>query len=289
MLTFASAGAAKHARPSREPDSVRVKPSEAIEIRVEEEVAKAKAILDHLDARNLFESPYLTSATYYHDGFLSNYPADRKELDPSARIIAHISHLLTRAQKREYVAQLSDMWWSLALEWSDQRPALPVIDAEAGRKRRRRQPHPNALDLFVPEGSPVHSATQGLVILAEGGWREGDPFSTSSLRGGNAVIVFCPNENRFYRYCHLEGVDVAAGATVEAGQQIGTVGHTGFNASRKGHGRHLHFEVNEFDGNSIRALDKHQLEALLRGIAEGGGPDHSIPAAFVSRTAKRGE
>jgi murein DD-endopeptidase MepM/ murein hydrolase activator NlpD len=84
-------------------------------------------------------------------------------------------------------------------------------------------------------------------------------------------------------------VDVAAGTTVEAGQQIGTVGHTGFNASRKGHGRHLHFEVNEFDGNSIRALDKHQLEALLRGIAEGGGPDHSIPAAFVSRTAKRGE
>jgi murein DD-endopeptidase MepM/ murein hydrolase activator NlpD len=284
---LAPAGLARHARRTREPDSVRVKPSESIDRRIDDEVAKAENILAHLSGNNLLDSPYLVSAIYYHDGFLSSYPAGRKELDPSARIVARISRLLTPDLKREYVALLSANWWSVALEWGDERPVLPVVDAETGRKRRRRQPHPNALDLFVPEGAPVHSVTQGLVILAEGGWREGDPFSSSSLRGGNSIIVFSPDQNRFYRYCHLESADVAAGSTVSAGQQIGSVGHTGFNASRKGHGRHLHFEINEFDGRGVRALDKNQLQAFLRGIAEAEIAGHPVPAALVSRTANR--
>jgi murein DD-endopeptidase MepM/ murein hydrolase activator NlpD len=158
---------------------------------------------------------------------------------------------------------------------------------ETGKRRRRRQPHPNALDLFVPEGTPVHSTTNGLVMLAEGSWTEDDPFSTSSLRGGNSVIVFAPNENRFYRYCHLETVDVAAGSVVEAGQQIGSVGHSGCNASKKGHGRHLHFEVNEIDGRGVRALDKNQLQALLQGIAgeRSNRPvtAHPTPGASATR------
>jgi murein DD-endopeptidase MepM/ murein hydrolase activator NlpD len=283
---LAPAGFARHPSRSREPDSVRVKPSESIEKRVEEEVARAEKILEHLDGGNLLDSPYLVSAIYYHDGFLSNYPSDRRELDPSARIVARISRMLSSARKREYVALLSERWWSVALECGDERPVLPVMYAETGRKRRRRQPHPNALDLFVPEGTPVRSTTSGLVILAEGAWQEDDQFSTSSLRGGNSVIVFAPGENRFYRYCHLASVDVAAGSAVDAGQQIGSVGHTGFNASRKGHGRHLHFEVNQLGEYGVRALDKNQLQALLQGIAEADARvDRAGPAALLSKTA----
>jgi hypothetical protein len=63
-------------------DSVRVKASESIEQRIEDEVAKAARILDHLDGGNLLDSEYLVSAVYSHDGFLNNYPAERKELDP---------------------------------------------------------------------------------------------------------------------------------------------------------------------------------------------------------------
>jgi murein DD-endopeptidase MepM/ murein hydrolase activator NlpD len=152
---------------------------------------------------------------------------------------------------------------------------LPVEDPQPGRKRRRRQPHPYVLDLFVAEGSVVHSVERGIVILAEGGWKEEDPFSTSSMRGGNTVIVFSPDHARFYRYCHLEAVTVAAGMPVEAGDDIGQVGHTGFNASRKGHGRHLHFEVNEFDGQRVLALNKNQLQAFLNGIGSANQSSQS--------------
>jgi len=286
MLMLSPAGLAGNAVRRREPDSVRVKPSAAIDERIETEVRNARNILEHLDGGNLLDSAYLVSAVYYHDGFLGSYPAERRELDPSARIVAQIAHMLTPARKRGYIALLSERWWSVALECGDQRPVLPVLDAETGRKRRRRQPHPNALDLFVPEGTRVRSATNGLVILAEGGWSEGDPFSTSSMRGGNSVIVYAPAENRFYRYCHLGSVDVSTGSAVDAGQQIGAVGHSGFNASRRGHGRHLHFEVNQIDEGAVRALNKNQLQALLQEIGEDR-PDRVVPPALVSGRAVR--
>ena len=105
----------------------------------------------------------------------------------------------------------------------------------------------------MKEGSPVYCGGRGPVVLAEGDWNADQPFSTRSIRGGNAVIVFDPRENRFYRYCHLEKVLVQPGALVEAGRQIGIVGHTGFNASRPGHGGHLHFEINQYEGGTVTA------------------------------------
>jgi murein DD-endopeptidase MepM/ murein hydrolase activator NlpD len=250
------------------PDSVFVKPSELIESRVADEVHKADALLGQLTTENLFESPYLVSAVYYHDGFLSTYPADRPDLDPSGRIVAHIGRLLSAERKQEYIALLTELYRNAAIGLENQQLVLPVPDAETGRRRRRRQPHKSAIDLFVPEETPVRSVARGIVILAEGGWNPGDPFSTSSLRGGNSVIAYSPETGRFYRYCHLDSVTVTAGTVIDAGQEIGEVGHTGVNASRKGHGRHLHFEVNEFDGQHVRALDKNQLQALLHRITQ---------------------
>ena len=114
---------------------------------------------------------------------------------------------------------------------------------------------------------PVYSASAGIVVLAEGNWKPDQPFSTSSIRGGNSVIVFDPAENRFYRYCHLEKVLVIARTPVEAGQQIGAVGHTGFNASRPGHGGHLHFEINQYEDGTVHALTDKQLRAWLTNVS----------------------
>jgi murein DD-endopeptidase MepM/ murein hydrolase activator NlpD len=134
--------------------------------------------------------------------------------------------------------------------------------------------HPFAIDLFVNEGSAVRSAWRGLVVLAEGGWRPLEWFSTSSVRGGNAVIVFDAGANRFYRYAHLESIYVSAGDFVEPGDQIGAVGHTGFNAARKGHGRHLHFEINEFDARTslVSAVGHDALEAMLEAARSVAPP-----------------
>ena len=131
------------------------------------------------------------------------------------------------------------------------------------RGRGRRSTHPFAIDLFALEGSPVCSATRGLVVLAENGWRPGEWFSTSSVRGGNTVIVFDPDGRRFLRYAHLDSATAVTGLFVEASDVIGTVGHTGFNADRKGHGRHLHFEINEYDRGTVRAISRENLKLLL--------------------------
>ena len=64
-----------------------------------------------------------------------------------------------------------------------------------------------------------------------------------------------------------------------ADQVVGTVGHTGLNASQPGHGRHLHFETNEYLRGHVRAIEYRGLRTMLRqwqsspGVTESGtGP-----------------
>jgi murein DD-endopeptidase MepM/ murein hydrolase activator NlpD len=236
-----------------------VTPSEAIERQVEAEMSRARDILDNMQTGNLLASPYVVSAIYYHEGFLNDYP-ERADADPSRRIVARISRMLTPEAKARFIELLGELHRKTAQPSGAVRFVLPVSFAVPRRFRRQ---HEYAIDLFAAEGSPVRSASAGLVVLAESGWTSDDPLSTSSRQGGNSVIVFDPAGPRFYRYCHLQSVAVAAGEPVEPGQAIGAVGHTGLNASRDGHGLHLHFEVNRFDGQSVQPLTNAQLRVLV--------------------------
>ena len=101
--------------------------------------------------------------------------------------------------------------------------------------------------------------------MADKNWTPGEAFSTTSQKGGNSVVVFDPDGERFLRYAHLDQVLVSAGTTVRAGDTLGTVGHTGLNAYRPKHGRHLHFEVNAFLDGKTRAFRKAELWTLIRG------------------------
>jgi murein DD-endopeptidase MepM/ murein hydrolase activator NlpD len=222
---------------------IRVKPSPEIEARVAEEVQKAAGIFRSPAARNLFSSGYLACAVYYHDGLFNPALPDHPDGDPADRIITKIVGQMPSNFKRQYVATLRELNALSASELATERFQLPVIYepiAPFGPV------HPSAIDLFADEGTPVVSATRGLVVLAENGWEPQAWFSTSSVRGGNCVIVFDADASRFLRYAHMGQTFPKAGAYVEAGEKIGLVGHTGFNADRPGHGRHLHFEINEF-------------------------------------------
>jgi murein DD-endopeptidase MepM/ murein hydrolase activator NlpD len=269
---WAARAKSKHKKRSRRPTPaprVEVTPGLDIEKEIVAEIARAENILDELRPDNALDSAYLISAIYYHDGLLDKFPEDRPQADPASRVVAHIARVLTAERRQSYVALLHAICGRQGSESS--RLVLPVAWAEPQGKRKRRRwiprNHKNAIDLFAPEGASVFAASGGLVLLAEGGWQSDQPFSTSSLRGGNAVIVFNPAENRFYRYCHLEKVLVRAGTQVEAGHTIGAVGHTGFNASRPGHGGHLHFEINQYDGRTVHALDDKQLRAWLAEVS----------------------
>ena len=265
VLAAAPAGAAR-SRQTHPPLKLAVPPSPETDARVEREVARAQAVLDRMDIAAIFDSPYLASAVYYHDGFLDDYPDERPDGNPARRIIARVSRQLTPERKARYIELLHRACAPPAAAGA-RRYVVPVRYAEP---RGHRNPHRYALDLFAAEGSPVYSAASAVVVLAESNWTRGDPFSTSTERGGNSVIVFNPETGRFFRYCHLAAAEVRAGQAVEAGGRIGTVGHTGADASRRGHGRHLHFEVNQYDGTRVRPLTAAELRTLVRGwLARG--------------------
>jgi hypothetical protein len=248
-----------------------VQPSPEIEARVAVEVAQANLVLATLNTQNVVASPYLVSAIYYHEGFLDDFPVDRTSAGPERRIIGQISRLVTREKKEQFVRVLHQRWMESRGE-TPERSVLPVVYKVASGRRNHRY----AIDLFAPEGAPVFTVSRGIAVLAERDWTADDPFSTTSRKGGNTVIVFDPDHDRFYRYCHLSTTQVSAGSAIAAGEVIGTVGHTGLNASQPGHGRHLHFESNEYRDGRVQAMDYARLRTLLHqfrsssGAVEGG-------------------
>ena len=44
------------------------------------------------------------------------------------------------------------------------------------------------------------------------------------------------------------------GERIKVGALVGKVGHTGLNAGKRGHGEHLHFEINKFDLEMVQLL-----------------------------------
>jgi murein DD-endopeptidase MepM/ murein hydrolase activator NlpD len=257
-----SAEASRTARrhPVSRPSILDVRPTPEIEAQVAEEVAKARRILDDLNIDNLFASPYVVSAIYYHDGFLSGFPVDRSSADPERRIIGQIGNMLSPEGKARFMRLLHEVW-AQSDPAAPERSAEPVAYSASGGGRRS---HLYAIDLFAPEGAAVYAVSRGMVVLADRDWSAASLFSTTSRKGGNAVIVFDPDHDRFYRYCHMSTVEVSAGELVTAGQIVGSVGHSGLNASQPGHGRHLHFETNEYLEGHVRAIDYRGLRAMLR-------------------------
>lgn len=90
----------------------------------------------------------------------------------------------------------------------------------------------SGLDIAAPRGTPVYAANRGRVVLAM--------FLT--LTGNTAVIDH--GQGLFSIYFHMHTLAAEQGSIVERGQQIGTVGSTGFST-----GPHLHFTMSIFEQN----------------------------------------
>jgi murein DD-endopeptidase MepM/ murein hydrolase activator NlpD len=116
--------------------------------------------------------------------------------------------------------------------------ALPVpVEGIAARRiadtfgaaRGRDRSH-QGVDIFAPRGTPVRSATRGVVFaVREGGL------------GGRVVWVLGPAGERHY-YAHLDGwaPGLADGRVVQPGDLLGFVGDTG---NAKGTPPHLHYGI----------------------------------------------
>jgi peptidoglycan LD-endopeptidase LytH len=119
-------------------------------------------------------------------------------------------------------------------------PAVPVarVADTYGAPRAGGRWH-EGQDVFAPRGTPVVSATAGLV------YELSDRF-----RGGRSVMVIGPGARRYF-YSHLEGYaeGLREGQWLEPGQLLGYVGNDGNAATTP---PHLHFGAYDLDPTSCR-------------------------------------
>jgi murein DD-endopeptidase MepM/ murein hydrolase activator NlpD len=104
------------------------------------------------------------------------------------------------------------------------------------------------IDIFARAGTPVLTATPGLVLM-----------SGRFGAGGNVVAILGP-QARVHYYAHLASIGVSSGEWVAGGRPVGTVGTTG-NAAGKP--PHLHYAVVTAVPYLWRAV------AILRGEPQG--------------------
>lgn len=92
----------------------------------------------------------------------------------------------------------------------------------------------SGIDLAAREGTKTLAAGDGRVIFAG---RFPLRRNVRWWRYGNVVVL--EHDNRYLTiYAHLEGITVGRGQQVQRGDQVGTVGNTGWSTSP-----HLHYEV----------------------------------------------
>jgi murein DD-endopeptidase MepM/ murein hydrolase activator NlpD len=97
--------------------------------------------------------------------------------------------------------------------------------------------HHRGIDIFAPRGTPILSATEGVIVTV----------GTNSL-GGRIVRVMGPGGYWHY-YAHLETYgQVAPWQHVSAGYVLGTVGDSG---NARGTPTHLHYGIYRLRGGAI--------------------------------------
>ena len=111
------------------------------------------------------------------------------------------------------------------------------------------------IDLFAQNGTPIYAALGGTVNFAGKDTRT-DVVHTYQPGGdagpnGNYVKITHSDKTSTY-YLHLDTVGTAAGKTVSAGDQIGTMGNTGHVKGRTG--IHLHFQTYDSNGKVFDPL-----------------------------------
>lgn len=104
--------------------------------------------------------------------------------------------------------------------------------------------HHHGIDLAAPAGTPIRAIADGQVMFA-------DPYA-----GYGKLIVLRHSNGLTSHYGHCAKITMQPGASVRAGDIIGTVGSTGIST-----GPHLHFELRK-DGSPLNP------ERLLPGLAQ---------------------
>jgi murein DD-endopeptidase MepM/ murein hydrolase activator NlpD len=133
----------------------------------------------------------------------------------------------------------------------------------------------NAVDLIVPQSTPVFAAADGVVTFVHDNCNIGGP-SPPYWNCTNFIAIMHSN-GEYSRYDHLEygSAKVMVGQQVHAGQEIAKVGMTGYTYIP-----HLHFHLFVFTGYNIWAdFDTLEVNILFESV-KALLPLSSLPSYF---------
>jgi murein DD-endopeptidase MepM/ murein hydrolase activator NlpD len=119
----------------------------------------------------------------------------------------------------------------------------------------------NAVDFYVPEGTPVLAAADGKVVEVKDDSDE-NGIEIEFWDKGNYIDI--EHENReftWYEHLKYKGILAKKGNIVKKGQVIGYSGNTGFTENP-----HVHFQVNKYFGKGPD--DYVSLRARFEGIKD---------------------
>lgn len=107
----------------------------------------------------------------------------------------------------------------------------------------------HAVDIDMPEGTPVLAARDGVVVRIEARFGNGAPSEAFKDKANFVDVMH--NDGTWATYAHLRrnGVSVYLGEPVRQGQIIGFSGSSGYSS-----GPHLHFAVQKNNGQESTSL-----------------------------------
>ncbi len=106
-----------------------------------------------------------------------------------------------------------------------------------------------AVDIAMPEYSPVHAARDGIVMNVEDDYYNSGTHQTYKSRANSIRILHEDGSMAVYAHLALEKAQVYPGLSVVAGQLIGYSGNTGYST-----GPHLHFAVQVNKGMKLTSV-----------------------------------
>lgn len=118
---------------------------------------------------------------------------------------------------------------------------FPVAQAFGGEVSHTDKQNYYAVDIAMPEGTPVLAARDGVVMTVDNDfYGAGQDLSKYGDRANNIRIVHSDGTMAVYAHLQLESARVSVGDHVHVGQEIALSGNTGFTR-----GPHLHFVVQQ--------------------------------------------
>lgn len=113
-------------------------------------------------------------------------------------------------------------------------------------------------DDYTQKPVDVLAITNGVVVATETNWD-----TLSVFRGGNYVWLYDPCRQGLFYFAHNQVVSVQQGELVRAGDKLGEVGRTGFNARKRRSHTHLHLMYLQIQPDGL-PVPKNTFDWLLK-------------------------